>query len=151
MKNSRCDAMVMEKKEEPEEDDRREAVIASAPSLQSNFEPKGGITQAQLSKFQELHRRRLQIKSKTKTKKTSRGSGGRNGKSHSKDIVQDCADEDSTIAIEESGVSDSERHNNKNNSSFQQNNLATPIGSKQRQKLHWGLDTKERWERKANM
>lgn len=68
------------------------------------------------------------------------GSGGSNGKSHSKDIVQDCADEDSTIAIEESGVSDSERHNNKNNSSFKQNNLAAPIGSKQRQKLHWGYD-----------
>lgn len=52
MKNSRCQAKVMEKREGQEEDERREAVIASAPSLQPNFEPKGGITQAQLSKFQ---------------------------------------------------------------------------------------------------
>lgn len=46
---------VMEKKEEQEfEDERREAAIASTPSLQPNFKPKRGITQAQLSKFHVL-------------------------------------------------------------------------------------------------
>ncbi|XP_059643303.1 uncharacterized protein LOC132285150 isoform X2 [Cornus florida] len=35
-----------------EEDERREAAIASAPSLQPNFRPVG-VTQSQLTKFQE--------------------------------------------------------------------------------------------------
>ncbi|KAI3798912.1 hypothetical protein L1987_34196 [Smallanthus sonchifolius] len=29
--------------------------------------------------------------------------------------------------------------------------VAAQIASKKPQKLHWGLDTKERWERKSNM
>ena len=47
---------MMEKKEEQQEleDERREAAIASTPSLQPNFKPKRGITQAQLSKLQVL-------------------------------------------------------------------------------------------------
>ncbi|XP_075636883.1 uncharacterized protein LOC142609148 [Castanea sativa] len=144
----------MEKKEEQQEleDERREAAIASTPSLQPNFKPKRGITQAQLSKFQELHMRRLQIKSKSKIKKKSRGTAVGNDRSHSKGLnVHDSVVEDSTIAIEESSISNSESHNNKNSSSLRQSNVAAPFASKKHQKLHWGLDTKERWERKANM
>jgi hypothetical protein len=49
--------MAMEtKKKEQEEDERREELIASTPSLQPNFKAKGGITHAQLSKFQVLFR-----------------------------------------------------------------------------------------------
>ncbi|XP_059451449.1 uncharacterized protein LOC132182274 isoform X2 [Corylus avellana] len=142
--------MVMEKKKEEQlEDERREELIASTPSLQPNFKAKGGITQTQLSKFHELHKRRLQIKSKSKIKKKSKDG---NGKSHSKDrSVLDCVDADSTISIEESSVSNSESHNNTDSSSLKQNNVAAPLALKKRQKLHWGLDTKERWERKANM
>jgi hypothetical protein len=44
------------KKKEQEEDERREELIASTPSLQPNFKAKGGITHAQLSKFQVLFR-----------------------------------------------------------------------------------------------
>ncbi|XP_062152904.1 uncharacterized protein LOC133861195 isoform X2 [Alnus glutinosa] len=141
--------MAMEtKKKEQEEDERREELIASTPSLQPNFKAKGGVTHAQLSKFQELHMRRLQIKSKSKIKKKSKDG---NGKSHSKDCsVQDSVNDDSTISIEESSVSNSER-NNKDGTSLKQNNVASPLALKRRQKLHWGLDTKERWERKANM
>ncbi|XP_059451450.1 uncharacterized protein LOC132182274 isoform X3 [Corylus avellana] len=100
----------------------------------------------------ELHKRRLQIKSKSKIKKKSKGIADGNGKSHSKDrSVLDCVDADSTISIEESSVSNSESHNNTDSSSLKQNNVAAPLALKKRQKLHWGLDTKERWERKANM
>ncbi|KAL4652089.1 hypothetical protein ACB092_01G207900 [Castanea dentata] len=144
----------MEKKEEQQEleDERREAAIASTPSLQPNFKPKRGITQAQLSKFQELHMRRLQIKSKSKIKKKSRGTAVGNDRSHSKGLnVHDSVVEDSNIAIGESSISNSESHNNKNSSSLLQSNVAAPFASKKHQKLHWGLDTKERWERKANM
>lgn len=35
-----------------DDDERREAAIASAVSLQSNFKPRGGVSSAQLSKFQ---------------------------------------------------------------------------------------------------
>jgi hypothetical protein len=65
-----------------------------------------------------------------------------NGKSHSKDrSVLDCVDVDSTISIEESSVSNSESHNNKDSSSLKQNNVAAPLALKKRQKLHWGYDT----------
>jgi hypothetical protein len=70
------------------------------------------------------------------------GTAGGNGKSHSKDLnVHDCAVEDSTIAIEESSVSNSENHYNNNSSSLIQNNVAAPLASQKRQKLHWGYDT----------
>ncbi|XP_028125505.1 uncharacterized protein LOC114322402 isoform X4 [Camellia sinensis] len=103
--------------EDEEEDERREAAIATRASLQPNFKPDG-VSQSQLSKFQELHRRRLQIKAKSKIKKKAKGISG---------------------------------NTTKDTFSQQQENVAVHIGTKKRQKLHWGLDTKERWERKANM
>lgn len=39
----------------------------------------------------------------------------------------------------------------KNFSSYQKESEEKYLASKKRVKLHWGLDTKERWERKANM
>ncbi|XP_028125504.1 uncharacterized protein LOC114322402 isoform X3 [Camellia sinensis] len=108
--------------EDEEEDERREAAIATRASLQPNFKPDG-VSQSQLSKFQELHRRRLQIKAKSKIKKKAKGE----------------------ILVGISG------NTTKDTFSQQQENVAVHIGTKKRQKLHWGLDTKERWERKANM
>ena len=65
-----------------------------------------------------------------------------NGKSRSKDrSVLDCVDVDSAISIEESSVSNSESHNNKDSSSLKQNNVVAPLALKKRQKLHWGYDT----------
>ncbi|KAL3378127.1 hypothetical protein AABB24_004181, partial [Solanum stoloniferum] len=55
-----------------EDDGRREAAIGSAPSLQPNFTNKNGVNNAQISKFQELHRRRLKIKAKSKVKDKSK-------------------------------------------------------------------------------
>lgn len=111
--------------------------------------------------------RRLQIKSKSKIKKKSRGyllvsfnyyfyycflhkgvlcnlvqiaagTAVGNDRSHSKDFNVNSVVEDSTIAIEESSISNSESHNNKNSSSLWQINVAAPFASKKHQKLHWG-------------
>ncbi|KAL6324527.1 hypothetical protein AAG906_013339 [Vitis piasezkii] len=134
-----------------EEDERREAAIASTPSLQSDFKPVG-VTNLQLSKFQELHKRRLQIKEGSKYQKKSKDWAGKSYGKESKYLkVKDCTEENASITIEESSVSTSKSNNVKDKPSLQEGDIATHLASKKRQKLHWGLDTKERWERKANM
>ncbi|XP_062107401.1 uncharacterized protein LOC133818512 [Humulus lupulus] len=123
-----------------DEDERREAAIASSLSLQPHFKPTA-LKQTQLSKFQELHRRRLEIKSKSKIKKKQKDGSS---KSHCKDLrTKDCEDEESS----DLGYN----YDNQNSSMLQQESGAAYLVPKHRQKLHWGLDTKERWERKANM
>ncbi|KAK9272747.1 hypothetical protein L1049_003124 [Liquidambar formosana] len=147
MKQKRTTKMGIEEEEE-EEVDRREAAIASTPSLQPNFKPVG-VTHDQLTKFQELHRRRLQIKSRSKPQKKLKD---KTGKSHGKDPnAKDCTDENPSKMIEDSSFPISKCDNNKDKLSPQQDNGASHLASTKRQKLYWGLDTKERWERKANM
>ncbi|GAB4832325.1 hypothetical protein Ancab_006339 [Ancistrocladus abbreviatus] len=168
-----------------EDDERREAAIASNPCLRPNFKPPG-ITQNQLNKFQEfwiplwishcptnhakadkarkshplgyfcfvfskslnkeLHRRRLQIKSKIKTKKKPKDEMGK----FQEEIVKkkDCPDENSDQVVKASCAAMSSSDSN-DVSSFQKVDINHIL--KKRQKLHWGLDVKERWERKANM
>ncbi|KAM6567259.1 hypothetical protein CsatA_026387 [Cannabis sativa] len=124
-----------------DEDERRESAIASSLSLQPHFKPPTALKQTQLSKFQELHRRRLEIKSKSKFKKKQKDGCS---KSHCKDVItKDCEDKEPT----DLGYN----YDNENSSSFQQESGAAYLVPKHHQKLHWGLDTKERWERKANM
>ncbi|XP_044468153.1 uncharacterized protein LOC123197809 isoform X4 [Mangifera indica] len=79
--------------------------------------------------LQELHRRRLQVKSKSKFHKKSKVS---------------------TTSTEYSSVANLKSDGN-NNSSVHQDTVPAESATKKRQKLFWGLDTKERWERKANM
>ncbi|KAL6188574.1 hypothetical protein ACLB2K_039966 [Fragaria x ananassa] len=130
-------------KEIDKDDERKEAAIASTAVLRSNFKPKG-LTQEQLSKFQELHRKRLQMKSKSKfEKKPKAGTGKSQRKNHH---PRESTNHGSSISIEDSAVPNSESHKNGSGSIVQQEDAP-----KKRQKLHWGLDTKERWERKANM
>ncbi|XP_016508274.1 uncharacterized protein LOC107825869 isoform X2 [Nicotiana tabacum] len=136
-----------------EDDGRREAAIASAPSLQPNFTSKKGLNPAQISKFHELHRRRLKIKARSKVKDKSKGTLAEVGKYHGKDNNAKCKEamgeksiktaEDPRITLSISSLTDL--------SSSQEDNLVGHSLSKKRQKLHWGLDTKERWERKSNM
>ncbi|OIT38044.1 PREDICTED: uncharacterized protein LOC109239953 isoform X2 [Nicotiana attenuata] len=136
-----------------EDDGRREAAIASAPSLQPNFTSKKGLNPAQISKFQELHRRRLKIKARSKVKDKSKGTLAEVGKYHGKDVNAKCKEamgeksiktaEDPRITLSISSLTDL--------SSSQEDNLVGHSLSIKRQKLHWGLDTKERWERKSNM
>ncbi|KAF5961462.1 hypothetical protein HYC85_002671 [Camellia sinensis] len=261
--------------EDEEEDERREAAIATRASLQPNFKPDG-VSQSQLSKFQkwfqidtgakneidtvtsflffitpimklilnqtksnqalspikwgrpfkghfvgiayeprnwvrmryhktkELHRRRLQIKAKSKIKKKAKGDilvgiSGENSISRVKNLdANDVTEEISSKETDHSSVSILKGNTTKDTFSQQQENVAVHIGTKKRQKLHWGyhlpfklvlisdtnvniimmiiyvqgrlevdfcgflrsslseycvvrLDTKERWERKANM
>ncbi|GLT34046.1 hypothetical protein SLA2020_085920 [Shorea laevis] len=140
-------------KQDEDEDRRREAAIASTPSLHPNFKPDG-VTQQQLSKFQELHRRRLQIKSKSKIYKNSKDGNGRK-RFHSKDIDNidnvDSQATDRNTEVEDISAPNLESHCKGNNPTIQQENVAVQLAPKKPQKLHWGLDTKERWERKANM
>ncbi|KAL3525477.1 hypothetical protein ACH5RR_013849 [Cinchona calisaya] len=119
-----------------EEDERREVSIASAASLQRNFTPKSHITQSQLSKFQELHKRRLQMKAKSKTEKKIKG------KSNEKESSGEGHDE------KVSGAAGSSVSFPKQESVVAPNSVSN---TKRQKKLHWGLDTKERWEMKANM
>ncbi|KAK7266813.1 hypothetical protein RIF29_19469 [Crotalaria pallida] len=138
-----------EEEEEEEEERRREAAIASTPCLRPNFKPKGSLTQDQLSKFRELHKKRLQLKSKSKFKTKSKGGATTNrlrGNDHSSQsnraealkvddkelILRDCEGFDSI------------------NEDLKDNNVSL-VSAPKKQKLHWGLDTKERWERKSNM
>ncbi|KAH6784637.1 hypothetical protein C2S52_009596 [Perilla frutescens var. hirtella] len=140
----------MERESHEEADDRRETVIASAASLRPNFKPKTGITESQLSKFQELHRRRLQIKAKSKIHKRDKGANGK-GKSHKMAIeIQECTDQDPSKPTQDS-TSASKPESRVGSLLSEADNVTRNAAVKTRQKLYWGLDTKERWERKSNM
>ncbi|KAA3474590.1 protein FAM204A [Gossypium australe] len=135
-------------KQEEDEDNRRETAIASTRSLQPNFKPVG-VTPQQLSKFQELHRRRLQIKAKSKIHKKPKDQAKR---FCAKYMNSACSQEsDSNTKVEDESVPNSKSHSEDDNPFTLQDNDVVQLATKKRQKLHWGLDTKERWERKANM
>lgn len=65
--------------------------------------------------------------------------------------ANDVTEEISSKETDHSSVSILKGNTTKDTFSQQQENVAVHIETKKRQKLHWGLDTKERWERKANM
>ncbi|WMV16853.1 hypothetical protein MTR67_010238 [Solanum verrucosum] len=144
-----------------EDDGRREAAIGSAPSLQPNFTNKNGVNNAQISKFQtkeiqnllaelrELHRRRLKIKAKSKVKDKSKGTLVSTKKYNGEDVNAKCkeiTDENSIETAKDPRITLSISSTADLSSSQEDNTL-----SRKQQKLHWGLDTKERWERKSNM
>ncbi|KAL1536926.1 hypothetical protein AAHA92_29500 [Salvia divinorum] len=140
----------MERESREEADERREAAIASAACLRPNFKPKSGITESQLSKFQELRRRRLQIKAKSKIHKQDKGANGK-GKTHKKPAEIQQSSDQGTSKPTMNGTADLKPENRVVNVSSEVDNVARNTGVKTRQKLFWGLDTKERWERKSNM
>ncbi|XVE72093.1 hypothetical protein DITRI_Ditri11bG0011100 [Diplodiscus trichospermus] len=138
----------MGKRKEEEEDNRREAAIASTLSVQPNSKP-AGVTDQQLSKFQELHRRRLQIKAKSKNHKKLKD---QTKKFHTEDLnTTDSEEADSNAKFEDLSVPNSKSCSEDHNPFARQDKVMMQPTTKRRQKLHWGLDTKERWERKANM
>ncbi|KAJ8761304.1 hypothetical protein K2173_001360 [Erythroxylum novogranatense] len=127
--------------EKGEDDERREEAIASISTLQPNFK----VTRAsnlQLSKLHELHKRRLKIKSKNYKKIKDAKDNSVHGQR--KDL-----DEDSNPSTEDLGAPNLNR--NDQNFFASQDIPKEYHAPKTRHKLHWGLDTKERWERKANM
>ncbi|KAL5726404.1 hypothetical protein ACHQM5_009450 [Ranunculus cassubicifolius] len=127
------------------EEERREAALQAAAAMQPDFKSES-ITQNQLDKFKELHRRRLQIKAKSKIHKNSKGSCGA-GKRNKKDFKYEYP---SSVELETSEQSTA-------NADSTCLSTLSPITSeasteaKKKSKLHWGLDIKERWERKSNM
>ncbi|WJX65913.1 hypothetical protein P8452_50521 [Trifolium repens] len=138
----------MEKEEE--EDCRREAAISSSLSLQPNFNPKG-VTQDQLSKFRELHRKRLQLKSKSKFKTKPKDElKKKKKKAQGNDVYsKNSGAQGLKIDNKEQSLSNSrESFDSKNEES---RGGVSVLSASKKPKLHWGLDTKERWERKSNM
>ncbi|CAN6839688.1 unnamed protein product [Brassica oleracea] len=110
---------------EEAEENRKEALLASTESLQPNFN-RSNVTQKQISKLQELHKRRMKIKANSKKPKAKQQSRAVEDGESSKILKESTSS--STTTLEQQ--------------------TAAPMKP---QKLYWGLDTKERWERKANM
>ncbi|XP_061349440.1 uncharacterized protein LOC133294709 [Gastrolobium bilobum] len=133
--------------EEEEEERRREEAIASTPCLRPNFKAKG-VTKDQLSKFQELHKKRLQLKSKSKF--ITKSKDGANKKSQGNDLSSQKNGGQGLIVDnkEPSLWNDCEGFDTGNEDS---KDGVSVLSAPKKQKLHWGLDTKERWERKSNM
>ncbi|KAF2597093.1 hypothetical protein F2Q68_00007387 [Brassica cretica] len=107
-------------------ENRKEALLASTESLQPNFN-RSNVTQKQISKLQELHKRRMKIKANSKKPKAKQQSRAVEDGESSK-ILKESTTSSSTTTLEQQ-----------------------PAAPMKPQKLYWGLDTKERWERKANM
>uniref|UniRef100_A0A1D1YS72 Protein FAM204A n=1 Tax=Anthurium amnicola TaxID=1678845 RepID=A0A1D1YS72_9ARAE len=132
-----------------EEDRRREAALAATPLLLPGFK-SSKVSQAQLDKFRELHKRRLQIKEISKNKRKSKVNGNGSPKGQKEGhVTRVCKEKEAaTTAMPE----DSNVPKAKGNTYLMSPDEAAQMSMpKKRQKLYWGLDTKERWERKSNM
>ncbi|XP_073127716.1 uncharacterized protein [Henckelia pumila] len=135
--------MAMERETAENADERRELALAAAASLRSHFKPKSGITATQVSKFQELHKRRLQIKAKPIENKRGKGKSYRKRRE-----AKECSGGDEpSNSVGESSTPPILR----DTPSVEENVIAGNLVANKRRKLHWGLDTKERWEQKSNM
>ncbi|CAN8256124.1 unnamed protein product [Cochlearia groenlandica] len=125
----------IEEIEREAEENRKEALLASTHSLQPNFN-RSNVTHKQISKLQELHKRRMQLKANSKIHKKPKES--------KKSQCKAAEDGESSKKLKESTSSSTtfeQKHHHKKV-------VTAPMVP---QKLYWGLDTKERWERKANM
>ncbi|CAM0882188.1 unnamed protein product [Alopecurus aequalis] len=119
----------------------KEEALAASRLLDPQFKPSK-LSQDRLDKFKELHKKRLQISEKTKYKGKSSGSTSRNTK----------VSNDSEFNYKDKSVDNTaiDVHHTTSNTGPQENH-ATSLPLRNKRKLHWGLDVKERWERKANM
>ncbi|EES03458.3 hypothetical protein BDA96_03G284200 [Sorghum bicolor] len=127
--------------DDDDEAKRKEAALASSRLLDPWFKPSK-LSQDRLDKFKELHKKRLQITEKPKYKRKPKGTTGRSIKVTSeykftdKDASADSSPRDVHHMSSVTGI---------------QGDPASDLSSRNKRKLHWGLDIKERWERKANM
>ncbi|KZV58139.1 hypothetical protein F511_31957 [Dorcoceras hygrometricum] len=122
--------MAIDGETEEDADNRREMAMAAVPSLRPNFKPGGGITAAQVSKFRELHKRRLQIKAKSKANKRGKGEFQRK-----KSEAKECS-------VEEEPRNDVGGSSTapilKDSLSIEEDNISGNLVAKRRRKLHWG-------------
>lgn len=131
-----------------EEDERKEAAISSNPCHEPNFK-SNGVTQEQLAKFRELRRRRLQMKNKSNNKKKHKDL---KGKFLSGDLnTSESPDKNTNQRLNDPSEQNSSSKTNEKNEAPSSHPQAEVHPALKKKKLHWGLDTKERWERKANM
>ncbi|CAO1945594.1 unnamed protein product [Urochloa humidicola] len=124
-----------------EDEAKRKEELASSRLLDPGFKPSK-LSQDRLDKFKELHKKRLQMTEKTKYKRKPKGITGRSTKVNTdyKFTGKDeCADSSPRNVHDTSSVTGI------------QEDHASALSSRNKRKLHWGLDIKERWERKANM
>ncbi|PKA64658.1 hypothetical protein AXF42_Ash007405 [Apostasia shenzhenica] len=129
--------------EEAAEHDRREAALAATPILQPNFK-SSRVTQAQLDKFRDLHKRRLQLKWISKNKGNPKGNASKVGKACVNKLEEDHKSDAENRSLDVPNLSAVNKHN------LTDEEVAAAV-PKRRKKLHWGLEAKHRWERKANM
>ncbi|XP_006644553.2 uncharacterized protein LOC102717385 isoform X2 [Oryza brachyantha] len=120
---------------------RKEDPLASSRLLDPDFKPSK-LSQDRLDKFKELQKKWLQIKEQPKCKGKSRGNTKKNSKVTSDCRVADKDESTSNVAIDVQHTSSP--------AGFQVD-LSSSFPPRNKRKLHWGLDVKERWERKANM
>ncbi|KAG9450586.1 hypothetical protein H6P81_010551 [Aristolochia fimbriata] len=120
------------------EDERREAAIAEASATLSHATNRK-VTEDQLNKLKELRKKRLQIKASCKIQNHPKESVAGPTEAHEEQSSKDAADEQAFFALKDSCISTAK------------NEVLPSFSLKKRRKLHWGLDAKERWERKANM
>ncbi|XP_074279066.1 uncharacterized protein LOC141604419 [Silene latifolia] len=129
-----------------DDDVNRAAANGSNTDVPSNLKLTR-VTHHQLSKFQELQRRRLQLISKPKNKKFK--AKGAKPKLQKEELgTKGFPDDNSDQGINVTNSNSHETESNEVLSSSTQVNIHPAF---QKKKLHWGLDSKERWERKANM
>ncbi|CAL4948083.1 unnamed protein product [Urochloa decumbens] len=119
---------------------RKEEALASSRLLDPGFKPSK-LSQDRLDKFKELHKKRLQMTEKPKYKRKPKGIAGRSTK-----VNTDCKFTD-----KDEGADSSPRDIHNMSVTEIQEDPASALSSRNKRKLHWGLDIKERWERKANM
>uniref|UniRef100_I1NW79 Uncharacterized protein n=1 Tax=Oryza glaberrima TaxID=4538 RepID=I1NW79_ORYGL len=120
---------------------RKEDALASSRLLDPDFKPSK-LSQDRLDKFKGITQETVANKGKPKCKGKSRGSTKKNTK-----VTSDCSivDKDESIG----NVAIDVQHTA--SAAGTQVDLASSFPSRNKRKLHWGLDVKERWERKANM
>ncbi|KAJ1284807.1 hypothetical protein BS78_03G233700 [Paspalum vaginatum] len=120
---------------------RKEEALASSKLLDPGFKP-AKLSLDRLDKFKELHKKRLQITEKPKHKRKPKGATGSTTK-----VMNNCKFTDKD---ESSDSCPRDVHHTSSVIGIQED-PASALSSRNKRKLHWGLDIKERWERKANM
>lgn len=125
--------------------DEREAALAESPAINGTLHTNS-VTSTQLRKLQELRHKRLQLKKAGVPFAASANPKKQNKRmANLKDNLVDWVGSDLPLAENPQGTVERQE--------LRATEIIAPAQkqSKKRQKLSWGLDTKERWERKGNM
>ncbi|KAJ4750257.1 hypothetical protein LUZ62_084662 [Rhynchospora pubera] len=128
--------------EDGSEEERKREASASQATVPATY-PKPKVTQSQIEKFKELNQKLLEIKEKTDRKIKPKGISSTRKRPCLE--LESKVNKDSPISVKFTEPEKSQL------SIPAELEGPAPVPQKYRRKLHWGLDTKERWERKSNM